>query len=280
LPSDWPFHEASRFLEVDGIRWHYQQVGAGPALLLVHGTGGATSSWHHCLAALARSYAVTAIDLPGHGFTRVPAAVDTRNDVYSLGGMARAVSSLLRAIGVEPVVVAGHSAGVAVLVRMTLDGLIAPSRIVGFNPALVAPPDWYVSLVAPMLASVFESRALADGGAWLARSTGIIRQMLTSTGTTLSPADLARYEYLCRMPSHVHAALAMMSRWDLPRIVRDAVGLAVPLELYAGANDRWVPLAALSKSVARIPAAVLTRIDGAGHLLLEERPDAVVGALT
>jgi len=246
----------------------------------VHGTGGATSSWHHCLEVLARDYAVTVIDLPGHGFTTVPDDVDKRDDVYSLAGMARAVGALLRHIEVAPSLVAGHSAGVAVLVRMTLDGLIAPSRIVGFNPALVAPPAWYVSLVAPMLATLFESRALADGGAWLARSTGIIGQMLTSTGTTLSPADLARYEYLCRMPSHVHAALAMMSRWDLPRIVRDAVGLSVPLELYAGANDRWVPFAALSKSVSRIPAASLNSIAGAGHLLLEERPDVVVGALT
>jgi magnesium chelatase accessory protein len=279
LPSDWPFRAASRQRELEGIRWHYQQLGVGPALLLVHGTGGATHSWHHCLAALASHYSVTVVDLPGHGFTRVPEAVDARHNVYSLEGMARSLSTLLRAIEVTPVLVAGHSAGVAVLLRMTLDGLIAPARIVGFNPALVAPPDWYVSLIAPMLATIFESRAVADGGAWLARSTGVIRSMLTSTGTTLSADDLARYEYLCRMPTHVHAAMAMMSRWDLPRIVRDAVALTMPLELVAGANDRWVPYAALQGSVARIPAASLKSIDGAGHLLLEERPDVVIAAL-
>ncbi len=278
-PPDWPFRDASRLLDVDGIRWHYQQIGAGPDLLLVHGTGGSVHSWERCIAPLTAAFRVTVIDLPGHGFTLVPPAVDARLDSYSLHGMSRAVASLLNAIGVAPALVAGHSAGLSVLLRMVLDEHIAPARIVGFNPALVAPPDFYVALIAPVLGALFETRAIADSGAWLARRTRIIQTMLGSTGTQLSPAALARYEFLCARPEHVHAALAMMSRWDLPRLIRDAVALTTPLDLIAGANDRWVPYAALARSVARIPMATIRAVDGAGHLLLEERPDVVVGAL-
>ena len=278
-PPDWPFRPASRLLDVDGIRWHYQQMGAGPELLLVHGTGGSVHSWAPCLDALGAAYHVTAIDLPGHGFTLVPPEVDARLDCFSLEGMSRRVAALLKAIGVAPTLVAGHSAGVSVLLRMVLDSTIAPTRIVGFNPALVAPPDFYVALIAPVLGAIFESQAIADSGAWLARSTRIIQTMLNSTGTQLAPEQLARYELLCARPEHVHAALAMMSRWDLPRLVRDAAALTTPLDLIAGANDRWVPYAALQKSVARIPRATLRAVDRAGHLLLEERPDEVVRAL-
>ncbi len=278
-PPDWPFRGASRLRDVDGIRWHYQQLGEGQDLLLVHGTGGSVHSWERCLEPLASAFRVTAIDLPGHGFTLVPPEVDARADSYSLDGMSRAVASLLKTIGVAPTLVAGHSAGVSVLLRMVLDGHIAPARIVGFNPALVAPPDFYVALIAPVLGALFESRAIAGSGAWLARSTRIIQTMLASTGTQLNPDALARYEFLCARPEHVHAALAMMSRWDLPRVVRDTVALSTPLDLIAGADDRWVPYAALQKSVARIPRATLRAINGAGHLLPEERPDDVVRAL-
>lgn len=278
-PADWPYRDDSRYLQIGGVRWHYQQFGQGPDLLLVHGTGGSTHSWSHCIAELRQHFRVTAVDLPGHGFTLVPEEVDARGDLYSLEGMARAVSGLLATLQVRPSTVAGHSAGVAVLLRMTLDGLIGPARIVGFNPALVPPPGLYVSLIAPVLGAFFESQIVADSGAWIARSTGLIQMMLGSTGTTLSAIDLARYEFLCARPQHVHAALAMMSRWDLPRIVRDAVSLRVPLELIAGEADRWVPYSALARSVSRIPMATIRAVNGAGHLLLEERPDVVVGAL-
>lgn len=42
---DWPNRAASRFVEVGGIHWHVQQLGQGPVLLLLHGTGAATHSW-------------------------------------------------------------------------------------------------------------------------------------------------------------------------------------------------------------------------------------------
>lgn len=278
-PEDWPFRTASQFITCNGLRWHYQQLGAGPTLLLVHGTGGSTHSWHRAVDALAKRYTVLAVDLPGHGFTTVPTEVDATRDVYSLEGMARELHALLTMLGQAPTLVAGHSAGVAVLLRLVLDGHIAPSRIVGFNPALVAPPALYIAFIAPVLRAILQTSAAAESGAWLARQTNIINTMLESTGSHLSADDLARYELLCRRPAHVHAALAMMSRWDLQRIVRDAISLRVPLTLVAGRNDRWVPLASLERCVARIPAAIMHVIDGAGHLLLEERPDEVAKTL-
>ena len=37
---DWPNRQASRFVRAAGIRWHLQEMGHGPVLLLLHGTGG------------------------------------------------------------------------------------------------------------------------------------------------------------------------------------------------------------------------------------------------
>lgn len=231
------------------------------------------------MPALAASRTVVAVDLPGHGFSVVDRDTDADGDVYSLRGMATAVRALLDTLELEPTDAAGHSAGTAVLVRMALDGLYRGARIAGFNPALVAPPALYVNVFAPLVAPVAESSLVARGAAWIARSTGVIPAMLASTGSTLTDATRARYEYLCTRPSHCHAALSMMSRWDLPSLVRDAAQLTVPLDVYAGANDRWVPYRDLAASVALLPTATMHRIERAGHLIPEELPDVVIKAL-
>lgn len=243
-------------------------------LLLVHGTGGSAHSWAASTAMLAKSFTVISTDLPGHGFTVVPPAVERARDVYTIDGMALALQQLLDALRLQPEVAVGHSAGVPVLLRMALRRGIAPRRIVGLCAALVAPPALYVSLIAPIIGTLVESDVVAQSAAKLAAGTRIIRAMLESTGSTLTPAQLARYEWLCTKPTHVHAALAMMARWDLPTLMRDLATLETPLDVIAGQRDRWVPESPLRRAVARVRGATY-RVEDGGHLLMEERGEEV-----
>ncbi len=86
--KDWPNREASRFVAAGGIEWHAQIMGAGPWMLLVHGTGASTHSFRDLAPALARDFRVLALDLPGHGFTGTPA-----NGLMSLPGFAELVGA-------------------------------------------------------------------------------------------------------------------------------------------------------------------------------------------
>ena len=278
IPADWPDRRFSSFEVVDGVRWHVQQQGQGPTVLLIHGTGGSTHSWAGCTPLLAREHHVVAIDLPGHGFTVAPPAVERSRQLFALDSMATAIGGLLRALQLRPDAAIGHSAGVPLLLRLTLDGAIAPRHILGVCPALVAPPTWYIQFIAPLLATIVESDPAAASGAWLARTTRIVRTMLQSTGSTLTPEQLGRYEWLCQQPGHVHAAMAMMARWNLPALLREAAALRTPVTLLAGRNDRWVPLIALRRAVDTLPTMQLVEVDG-GHLLLEESPEGVVERL-
>ena len=45
----------------------YHVAGSGPYLLLIHGVGLCAESWHLQIPALAGSYKVVSVDLPGHG---------------------------------------------------------------------------------------------------------------------------------------------------------------------------------------------------------------------
>jgi magnesium chelatase accessory protein len=143
----------------------------------------------------------------------------------------------------------------------------------------VPPPEAYIALVAPFLAPIVESRLVGGGAAWLARETGLIARMLESSGSTLTDAQRTIYRDLCANESHVAAALAMMSRWDLPTLLRDAAGLTVPFMAYAGARDRWVPARQLEPVVARVPTATFEVVNNAGHLIPDEVPGVVVSAI-
>ncbi len=145
---DWPHRAASRFVEAGGLKWHVQEFGdpKAPVLLLLHGTGAATHSWRGLAPLLAARFRVVAPDLPGHGFTDpLPGAS------LSLPGMAAAVGALASALGIAPSVVAGHSAGAAVLARMCLDGTVSPRLVAAFNGAL-APLPGAASLLFPSMA--------------------------------------------------------------------------------------------------------------------------------
>lgn len=278
-PPDWPDEQWSELHTVQGVTWHVQRSGADPrqhpTILLVHGTGGSTHSWAYITPALREHCHVVNVDLPGHGFTRVPTEVERTRNPYALTGMAQLLHALLASLHVNPQVVVGHSAGVSVLLRMVVDGSLAPAHVIGICPALVPPPSWYVALVAPLLGAVLETELVAGSTARLAAGTRLIERMLGSTGSTLPAEQLARYRLLCARPAHVHAAIAMMARWDLPSLFRDIGVLRTPVRLVAGRGDRWIPVAPLRRAVERIPGVELTVEEG-GHLLPEERPDVVV----
>jgi magnesium chelatase accessory protein len=263
----WPNAARSSFVEAGGLRWHVQRAGQGPAILLVHGTAGATHAWRDVLPVLAERHTVIAPDLPGHGFTAPPA----QPSALALPGMAAALGALLEALGLRPRVVVGHSAGAAVLVRMALDGALPEAQLlVGLNAALVAPPALARTLAGPLFRGLFASARLAGLVARIAQPAGITEALLRSTGSRLDAEMIACYEALLASPVHVRSALTMMANWDVPAVLRDVHALRLPTLLLAGDDDRWIPASQTARVLRYLPGAQLERVAGQGHLMHEE----------
>lgn len=272
---DWPNRECSRFVRAGGIRWHVQQAGSGPVLLLVHGTGAATHSWRDMLPLLAREFTVVAPDLPGHGFTDMPAASQ-----LSLPGMARALGELLHALDIRPEVVVGHSAGAAILARMCLDGTIAPRALVSLNGAMLplrGLPGHLFSPIARLVVSIPLTRRIF---ATQAADRRVVERMLRSTGSTIDPAGVEYYFRIARSPVHAGAALAMMANWDLRPLERELPGLRTPLLLITGSNDRTIPPSDSVRVRALLPGAQLVSLPGLGHLAHEEQPARIAALIS
>jgi pimeloyl-ACP methyl ester carboxylesterase len=86
---------------------HYEVNGAGPPLLLIHGTGSSLRVWDPVVYLLAAHRTVIAVDLPGFGFS----PTRTSGPPPTPAGYARVLAELLRELGYDRAHVAGNSVG-------------------------------------------------------------------------------------------------------------------------------------------------------------------------
>lgn len=266
---DWPNRAASRFVAAGGLRWHVQEMGEGPQLLLVHGTGGATHSWRDLMPMLAADFRVIAPDLPGHGFTS--AAPNAR---MALPAMARSLADLCEALSFRPLIAVGHSAGAAILIRAALDGLMAPKVIVGLNAALL-PFQGVAQHLFPSIARLLVLNPIVPRVFSWTSDEAAVRRLIENTGSQIDKAGLSQYRRLIAVPGHAAAALAMMARWELEPLVADLPRLAARLDLVVGLGDRAVPPDNAETIRRRRPATQVVALPRLGHLAHEEDPAAV-----
>ena len=264
---DWPNRGASRFVQAGGLRWHVQEFGAGPTLLLVHGTGAATHSWRALAPLLAAHFRVLAPDLPGHGFTESADA-----ERMSLPGMADSLGALLQALDFRPEIVAGHSAGAAILARLCLDGRITPRILISLNGALLPLGGLRNPVFSPLTRLFVSNPFVPRLFAWQASDPAVFGRMMDQTGSRIDAAGSDFYRRLAGKPRHVAAALDMMARWDVRELERDLPGLKTPLALVSGEQDRMIPPSHAADVQRLLPAALRIDLPGLGHLAHEEKP--------
>jgi pimeloyl-ACP methyl ester carboxylesterase len=98
------------WLVVDGLRFHYTEWGrpTAPPVLMLHGLNVQCHTWDPFARELARRYHVICLDMRGHGDS------DWARAGYRVRSMARDVHGVIEALGLGPVRLVGHSAGVRV----------------------------------------------------------------------------------------------------------------------------------------------------------------------
>ena len=269
--ADWPHREASRFVMADRIRFHVQVSGSGPVCLLLHGTGASTHSWRDVVPALRQHFTVVVPDLPGHGFTTMPAV-----GRISLASYAQMLGALLDKIGTPPSMVVGHSAGAAIGAEMIMQGHVQTQGLVSFNGAFVPMGGMGDRFFSPLARLLSVNPLMPRLFAWRAASHRVVSGLIEGTGSHLDETGIALYRKLMMSPSHCRAALQMMAHWNLEDMPARIGSLSCPLLLVRGDADKAIPEADTRLILGNAPQARLEVMRGAGHLAHEEKPDAAV----
>jgi pimeloyl-ACP methyl ester carboxylesterase len=260
----------ARYCDIKGVRLRSFDKGAGPAVVLLHGLGGAASNWTAVAPALAERVRVVVPELPGHGGSSgLPAPVAT------LDAYADRVARILDA----PAVVAGHSLGGLVALRLTVrhphlvrglvlagaagisTGTRRSQRAIAVA-SLVQPGK----RIAPLRRLVSHHRVLRE------LAFGFVS---VADPRALEPSIAEAFLAGAALHTGVREAADALVRTD-PR--RDLQRVRVPALVLHGARDRMVPLRD-AFAYARGLDAPLRTIADSGHLLIGERPHAVVDAI-
>ncbi|MEL7466348.1 MAG: alpha/beta fold hydrolase BchO [Pseudomonadota bacterium] len=271
--ATWPAAARGRIVHSHPHRWHVVEAGEdGPILLLLHGAGASTRSWAGLIPLIAQRARVIAIDLPGHGFTRLGAR--TRSAMVE---MAEDIAKLTAALGATPDALIGHSAGGAIALQLART-VFGDAKIVCFNAALSEFPG-LAGVLFPTLAKLMSLNPLTGPIIAGAANRDATRRVLNSTGGPISAEMRAHYHRLISDHRHISGTLTMMSQWRIQPL-RDALG-EIPNETLfcVGAKDGTVPPEASETASAAMPAARLLSANALGHLAHEQDPDWAAEAI-
>jgi pimeloyl-ACP methyl ester carboxylesterase len=108
-------------LNVNGLDFHYWQVGQGPDVVMIHGLSGNLAVWHlKVVPGLRSTHRVTTFDLRGHGKSSMPPTGYTTRD------MASDLLGIMDALGIERAHLVGHSLGTDIALHFAL---LHPDRV-------------------------------------------------------------------------------------------------------------------------------------------------------
>ncbi len=267
-PAVWPLAEWSRQILAAGHKWHVQVLGQGPALLLIHGAGGAGQSWSYVAEMLADQFTLVIPDLPGQGFSK-----PGKPHRFGLNEMAQDLATLMVEMDITPHGLVGHSAGGAIALRMAQQGLTCP--VAAVNPALAGfdgVAGWLYPRMAKTMAHLPFTAALFSK---LAGTPEKVAQLLEATGSAISPQMAERYLQLIQDTDHVNGTLKMMAAWDLQPVLRNLAKLENPCLFLLGGQDRTVPPATARSLAAKLGSITAHDMPDHGHLAHEEDPALV-----
>ncbi len=265
------------FVTVEGVRLHYVSEGRGTPVVLLHGNAGFTHDYSTVMTLLARrGFRALAFDRPGHGRSE-----RANNGATTAGVQAKLIRRALLELEVEQPIMVGHSWGGLLILAYWLQYQTDTAGLVLLAPAIYPEGDEFTTSKALV--------GIPGLGYLLIRMSKpfINREIRRTLDRAFSPDEVPS--------AYLELATTVWNRPEQVRaIVEDeadfglsAEGLTsrfgeirAPTVIVTGDSDHLVKPEAHSFPLHKaIPHSRLVVLPGAGHMLPQTRPEAVLEAI-
>lgn len=241
---------------VDSLLTQYEALGTGKLVVLLHGWGDSAKGLRSLQRALAKTYRVIALDLPGFGGTEAP------NGVWGLDDYATFVAHFLHKIDAGHVfLLAGHSNGGAIAIRGLGRDILQADKL--------------VLLATAGIRGEYKGRVKA-------------LRMITKAGKALvMPLPKTVKDRLRKKVYHTVGSDMLVAEHlqeTFKKIVTDDVradarNITQPTLLIYGEQDDATPVKYGDLFHENISDSTLEILPGAGHFVHLDRPEAVLKAM-
>ncbi len=262
-----------RYADVKGVRLRYfVSAGAGAPLILVHGLGGAACNWTAVAERLEAGRPLLVPELPGHGGSSPLPACPT------LDPIAERVLLLAQREGLGPAVLAGHSLGALVALRVARRSPSSALGVVLAGAAGISSASNRAKKALAITSFAQPGRRLAPYRQAVARRPRLRRAVLFWGSPHTDALEPRAAERFLIGPA-LHCDTASAARALVADDVREHLdGVRCPCLVLWGARDSQVGIADAIDYARRLRAPLRTIAD-CGHLLIGERPDICSAAI-
>lgn len=251
----------------------FTTLGRGHTVLMLHGIGGGHLAFAPQVETLAGAgYRAVAWDMPGYGSS-------PPIEPYNFKGLADSCLTLIDALNPpdEPITLVGHSMGGMVAQEVVMRWPHRVSRLVlcGTSAAFGQRRDGQLD---PAWAERFIQQRTAplDAGLTMGALADTLVPQMVGPGALPEGLRLALRCMADVPPSTYRRAQQALVQFDRTAALRE---IGIPTLLLSGRFDRNAAPHAMQAMAEQIPNAWHTTLEGVGHLMNLEDPDAFDGAL-
>lgn len=245
-------------------------TGRGKPVLLVHGIPGSAQAWNKVAAKLSSSHRVIVPDLIGFGASSRSVAIE---DLWA-DRQAELLETLLSGAGTPRLSIVAHDFGGPVVLTLLARRPDLAERLV------LASTNVFTDTPVPFPLSGIFLPVVGSAWARLLFSARMLRLMarMASKGRADAEAAVGDAKQARAIGVIFEFALRELGTRYEP-IERSLAGLRAPTTVLWGSDDLILPVKQGARTAASIPGAKLIVLEGAGHFLPEERPDAFLDLL-
>lgn len=251
----------------DGRSFVWQEAGAGPPLVLLHGWAMSSAVFAGVGAALGDSWRVLAPDLRGHGVSSPGAS-------YDLDAFCADLSEWFEALQLHQVALLGWSLGGMVALRLAtqLKHRIDRLVLVSTSPRFVTGADWVAGLPDGQVRILARSFQRQQERAW----NDFFQQQFVQDETTPAQIEAWAAQVVRPDPGAALGGLATLQCVDLRQ---ELTGIEQRALIIHGADDPIIPVGAGQYLAAVLPHSEMLEIPATGHVPFLSRPELCQGRI-